>query len=156
MNGLIQFKFLFSVIVIFVLSIAYIPAIEGQEDESIKLKYAQVIVRDSNGNLVTYLETTRITIVEGFRVMDVINYNSTKIISSEINQIDGIPHEIITFEPIPPSYDTDGTRGVTFLHEEVVLDGFSIVGGAWFQHNGFFLEPDDKITVIWTALKPLE
>ena len=153
MNLLIQFKFLFSVIVIFVLSIAYIPAIEGQEDESIRLKYAQVIVRDSDGNLVTYLETTRIMMVEGFRITDIINHNSTKIISSEINQIDGIPHEIIIFERNPPTGDYLVTRGITYLNSIIILT--TITGYALFPNNGYFLEPDDELTVIWTAIRSL-
>jgi len=155
MNLLIQFKFLFSVIVIFVLSIAYIPSIEGQEeDESIRLKYAQVIVRDSDGNLVTYLETTRIIMVEGFRVTDIINHNSTRIISSEINQIHGTPHEIITFERNqPPTEDHLVTRGITFLNKIIILN--TITGYALFPNNGYFLEPTDKLTVIWTAIRPI-
>ncbi len=154
MNLLIQFKFLFSVIVIFVLSIAYIPSIEGQEeDESIRLKYAQVIVRDSDGNLVTYLETTRIIMVEGFRVTDIINHNSTRIIGSEINQIEGIPHEIITFERNPPTEDHLVTRGITYLNKIIILN--TITGYAFFPNNGYFLEPTDKLTVIWTAIRPI-
>jgi len=155
MNLLIQFKFLFSVIVIFVLSIAYIPSIEGQEDdESIRLKYAQVIVRDSDGNLVTYLETTRIIMMEGFQITDVINQNSTRIISSEINQIEGIPHEIITFERNQqPTEDHLVTRGITHLNKIIILN--TITGYALFPNNGYFLEPTDKLTVIWTAIRPI-
>lgn len=153
MNLLTQFKFLFFVILISVLGITCIPTIQGQneDDEVISIKYAQVIVRDSDGNLVTYLESTRITMVEGFQIMDVINQNSTKIISSEINQVNDISQEIITFERNPPTDDHLVTRGKTYLNSIIILN--TITGYALFPNNGYFLEPEDELTVIWTAIR---
>lgn len=137
-----------------IISIIFIPSAEGQiEQESIFLKYAQLTVRDSNGNLVTYLETTRIMMVEGFRVQDIIYDNSTRIISSEIIQGDGKPQEIITFERHPPTEDHLVTRGITYLNSIIILN--TITGYALFPNNAYFLEPDDELTVRWTAIRNL-
>ena len=128
---------------------------EGQEDKSTNMIYAQTIVRDSEGRLVTYLETTRIHVVDSRFIEKTINDNRTIIINSESTEADDKLGKIVTFQPKPLSYDTEGTRGVTFLGE-VVLDRIFINLGAWFQNDGYFLEPDDKLTVIWTAIRNLE
>jgi len=129
---------------------------EGQEDKSPNMIYAQTIVRDSEGRLVTYLETTRIHVVDSRFIEKIINDNRTIIINSESIEADDKLGKIVTFQPKPLSYDTEGTRGVTFLGE-VVLDRIFInLVGAWFENDGYFLEPDDKLTVIWTAIRNLE
>ena len=129
---------------------------EGQEDKSPNMIYAPTIVRNSEGRLVTYLETTRIHVVDSRFIEKIINDNRTIIINSEITEADDKLGKIVTFEPKPPSYDTEGTRSVTFLGE-VVLDRIFInLVGAWFENDGYFLEPDDKLTVIWTAIRNLE
>jgi len=149
-------RLLFFILTIFVSSQLYLMSAEGQEDKSPNMIYAQTIVRDSEGRLVTYLETTRIHVVDSRFIEKIINDNRTIIINSEITEADDKLGKIVTFEPKPPSYDTEGTRSVTFLGE-VVLDRIFInLVGAWFENDGYFLEPDDKLTVIWTAIRNLE
>jgi len=148
-------RLLFFILTIFVSSQLYLMSAEGQEDKSTNMIYAQTIVRDSEGRLVTYLETTRIHVVDSRFIEKTINDNRTIIINSESTEADDKLGKIVTFQPKPLSYDTEGTRGVTFLGE-VVSDRIFIKLGAWFLNDGYFLEPDDKLTVIWTAIRNLE
>lgn len=148
-------KFLVFAFIIFVSSQLYIVSAEGQADESLDVTYAQTIVRDSEGILVTYLETSRINVVDSSFVEKIINDDTTRIINSETIDSDNKHSSIVIFQPKPPSYDTEGTRGITFLGE-IILDKVFINLGAWFQNDGYFLEPDDNLTVIWTAIKSLD
>ena len=147
-------RLLFFVLTIFVSSQLYLISAEGQEDESPNIIYAQTIVRDSEGILVTYLETTRIHVVDSRNVEKMINDNRTIIINSEITEKDEKLSEMVTFEAKLPSYENEGTRSFTFLGE-IFLDRI-INFGVSFQSDGYFLEPDDKLTVIWTAIRNLE
>jgi len=148
-------RLLFFVLTIFVSSQLYFISAEGQEDKSPNMIYAQTILRDSEGRLVTYLETTRIHVEDSRFIEKTINDNRTVIINSEIIKTDDKLGKIVTFEPKPPSYNTEGTRGVTYLGE-IAWDRIFTNIGAWFQNDGYFLEPDDKLTVIWTAIMNLE
>jgi len=66
-------------------------------DESISIEYAQLVVRDSDGTLVTYLETSRIREIDSKRIDESINSDSTKIINSEEVKAYGILQERIIF-----------------------------------------------------------
>lgn len=138
--------------IVFAASQFYLMTVEAQDDKSLDMIYAQTIVRDSEGKLVTYLETNRIHVVDSKFIEKTINDRTTTIISSEITEADNSLGEIITFQPKPLSYDTEGTRGLTFLGEIIFDKVFSNIG-AWFQNDGYFLEPDDDLTVIWTAIR---
>ena len=84
-------------------------------DESISIEYAQLVVRDSDGTLVTYLETSRISEIDSKRIDESINSDSTKIINSEEVKAYGILQERIIFETEPILYPTESQRGVTIL-----------------------------------------
>ena len=140
--------------VIPVLCLVSFTTLEGQEmDESISIEYAQLVVRDSDGTLVTYLETSRIREIDSKRIDESINSDSTKIINSEEVKAYGILQERIIFETEPILYPTESQRGVTILG--IIKSGIGLIG-ATFMNDGYFHLEDDKITVIWTALKPLE
>jgi len=84
-----------------------------------------------------------------------INDKATKIINSKVIEEDGTVIEIMSFERKPPSYDTEGTRGLTILGDVVL--GMKVVNlAALFQNEGYFLESDDKLTLVWTVIRTLE
>ena len=144
-------KFFIFAIVIPVLFLASFTSLDAQEKgKSITMEYAQLIVRDSEGTLVTYLETPRIREWSSNRIQESINSNATRIINSEKTLIEGVLYERIIFEKEPYLYPTESQRGVTIL-------GVSRMGvqsiAATFQNDGHYQLPEDKVTVIWTALK---
>ena len=149
-------KFLVPVITIFLMSLVIVSLVEGQtQEKSTSVLYAQTIVRDAEGNLVAYLETTRMNFVDFEQVDRLINDKATKIINSKVIEEDGTVIEIMSFERKPPSYDTEGTRGLTILGD-VVLGMKGVNVAAWFQNEGYFLESDDKLTLVWTVIRTLE
>ena len=147
-------KFFIYGIVIPVLCIVSFTTLDAQEKgKSITIEYAQLIVRDSEGSLVTYLETQRIREWSSNRIEDSINSDSTKIINSEKTVIDGVLYERIIFEKEPFLYPTESQRGVTILGS--FRNGVTSIA-ATFMNDGHFQLPEDHVTVIWTALKSLE
>ncbi len=151
-------KLQFRLVILLIFSIGFYPSYIFQaqaenNSESYNLISAQTIVRDSEGRLVTYLETSRIHMVSSNLVQKIINENSTQILNSEIIEINGKIHEKIIFQPKQLTYDTEGTRGINILG---VMSYDRILVAAEFQNEGYFLEPDDKLSVIWTATKLMQ
>jgi len=147
-------KFFSYAIAILMLYLVSFTTLEAQEKEkSISIEYAQLVVRDSEGILVTYLETPRIRELNSNRIEESINSDSTKIINSEKIMIEGVLFERIIFEKEPILYPTESQRGVTVLGN--VNSGIGRIA-ATFMNEGYFQLPDDQVTVIWTAVKSLQ
>lgn len=143
----------FILIIIIFISVFPIISIKAQNDNnSIQIIYAQTFVKNAEDNLVSYMESDRIKIVNVERVIRLINDESTKIIDSKIIEVNDQRHELLTFERAPVFYFPELTQGVTFLAEDE--PGIRI--GAYFQNDGYHLAPDDKVTAIWTVIMPLE
>ena len=145
-------KLVFFLVLTFLLGITFVLSANAQKDDSVRIIFAQLIVRDSDDNLIAYLESSDIRQWDEEIIEQSINSDSTKIISLEQISIDGILYEKIVFEKEPIPYLTESQRGVTFLG--IIKAGIGHPGAS-FMNDGYFHLEDDKITSIWTALMPL-
>jgi len=134
-----------------VLFLVSFTTIEAQEEKTTKIKYAQLVVRDSEGTLVTYLETSHIRQWSSERIENSINSDSTRIINSEkfLHSKAWLPFERIIFEKEPHLYITESQRGVTILGNSVYRIAAS------FMNEGHFQLPEDHVTVFWSAIRSI-
>jgi len=145
---------IFSIIGIFASSAILIASAQEQEkdDNDISFIYAQSIVRNADGQLVSYLETFRIGIIEPQRLNNVadyeLNFGEKEYV---ITEIEGIPHQWIKFNR-PATFDSKTVRAVTSLG--AVEDGQDVTF-AVFTHDGYNLDAGDELTVRWTIARPV-
>lgn len=111
--------------------------------------FAQVEVRDSNDNLVAYLEATKITVLDLGKLSQLLD-QSSRIQKSTIT-LDGKNYELIK-----------GTGVVvhsspTVVSKNVILNN---LGGSSqvlveADHDGYPVVTGDKVTTTWTIIRPL-
>ena len=149
--GYDKLSIVFFLTIIFLLGITFVSSSYAQNDESVRIIFGQLIVRDSNDNLIAYLESSDIRNWDDELIEK--SMADAKIISSEKTSIEGRLYEKIIFEKRPIPYVTESQRGVTILG----VIGYGVGHfGASFMNDGYFHLEDDKITAIWTALRLLE
>ena len=146
---------IFSAVTVFVLSTVLIAFAQESEsdDNGIRFLYAQSVVRNSNGQLISYLETFRINLIDP----DGIN----RIASHEVNsgekefvvtEIDGKPHQWIKINR-SITFDAKTVRATTILGD--LIDG-KIVPFALFFNDGYNIDAGDELTFRWTVARPVQ
>ncbi|MGI0027935.1 MAG: hypothetical protein ACREAD_08870 [Nitrosopumilaceae archaeon] len=145
-----------TVLVIFVLIVVCMVPIESSYGESIasdiaKNKvyiFAQIQVTNSDGQLVAYLESKKITVVDLDNLNQLLDQNSGGIQKSIIT-VDGQKYEMI--------------KGIGVLvHKVPTVVSKNIIfsqGGiskilVWADHDGYSVIPGDKVTTTWTIIRP--
>jgi len=141
-----------SIIGIFASSAIIIASAQEQEDDGIRFIYAQSIIRNSDGQLVSYLETFRINLLDPQRVSNVADYE-LNVGEREfvLTEIDGIPHQWIKINR-PTTFESKTVRSMTILGDEI--DGVN-VPFAIFSNDGYNIDAGDELTVRWTVAKPV-
>ncbi len=111
--------------------------------------YMQAEIHDSNGNLVGYLESARVRILDETQLNQLIDANAGVFHKSVIS-INGQQFEMIKASPT-----------ITHTSATIVSQNFiSVEDGkrsqilALANHDGYPVVAGDKVTVYWTILRP--
>lgn len=142
--------------VLVLMAVCMIP-IESSYGESIESHlaknklyiFAQIHVTNSDGQLVAYLESKKITILDLDKLNQLLDQNSGGIQKSIIT-IDGKKYEMI--------------KGIgVFVHKVPTVVSKSIISNTqgsssqmlvWADHDGYPVIPGDKVTTTWTIIRP--
>jgi uncharacterized protein YxjI len=147
-------KIVLAVLVLLAVSMIPIESSYGQSVESQLAKskfyiYAQIKVQNSDGQLVAYLESKKITIFDSYTLNRLLDQNSSKIVKSIIT-VDGQKYEMI--------------KGVgvivhttpTVVSKSIITNnqGNSVSNLVWADHDGYPVVAGDKVTTTWTIIRP--
>lgn len=142
--------------VLVLIAVCMIP-IENSYGESIESNiaknkiyiYAQIQVTNSDGQLVAYLESKKITILYLDKLNQLLDQNAGGIKKSII-AIDGKKYEMI--------------KGVgVYVHKTPTVVSKSIISNTqgslsqmliWADHDGYPVIAGDKVTTTWTIIRP--
>ncbi|CUR50893.1 exported protein of unknown function [Nitrosotalea devaniterrae] len=111
--------------------------------------FVQVLVRNSDDQLIAYQETSKITIFDLAKLNQLLDQSSGKIDKSIIT-LDGKKYDLIKgTSVISPSSSTVVSKNIIANN----LEGSSqILVEA--DHDGYPIIPGDKVTAIWTIIRP--
>ena len=145
---------IFSAVTVFALSTVLIAfAQTPADDNGIRFIYAQSIVRNSEGQLISYLETFRIDLIAPDRVNSVASY---EVNSGEkefvVTEIDGKQYQWIKINR-PIKFDAKTVRSLTFLGD--IIDG-QAVPFVVFTNDGYNIDAGDELIVRWTVARPVQ
>ena len=110
--------------------------------------YAQVEVHDSSGNLVSYLETSRVTVIDPARFNQLIDQNMNLFKSTIIN-VGGQNIEILKVN------DTVVHHSPTIVSQNLISVNTSNGGEVLVtaNHDGYPVVTGDKVTTYWTIIR---
>jgi hypothetical protein len=120
----------------------------GPSQQAVLGIYAQIIVHDSSGNLVAYLETPRVTIYHPDQLNDQINSNIGMFQRNMIN-VGGQNLEILQVNN-------------TVVHQTPTIVSLNLISTktsygnetlAAADHDGYPVVPGDKVTTYWTIIR---
>jgi hypothetical protein len=112
--------------------------------------YAQVVVQDSSGKLVSYLETSRVTILNTSQFNQLIDQNINQFQASQIN-ISGQPVQMLkAIESIVHSTQTIISQNLITLNTPSGSQDL-----VYAAHDGYPVVPGDKVTTYWTIIRVL-
>jgi hypothetical protein len=135
------------------LSTLFAYAQSSADEDGIRFVYAQSIIRNAHGQLISYLETFRIGLNDPERLNSVasyeVNFGKKEFVETEI---DGIPHQWIKVDR-PSTFDAKTVRSTTILGD--VIDG-KPVAFASFANDGYNIDAGDVLTVRWTIARPVQ
>ena len=136
----IQMKFF--VIGIIILSVLVIPVAFA---ESTPYIFVQIIHRDSDGNLLAYLQSDKMTSVDLPALNFLLDHESS-LKQDPIYEIDGKKHQVITRQFVE-TYDSQNLLAST----ELLVDMNNIeVMTVRFIHDGFRIISGDTVTTVWS------
>ena len=110
--------------------------------------FVQVTLRNSDGNLVTYMESNKLIDVNEKIINDSLNQfsSSTEIPIFELNDT---KFQVFIIETIT---EFDSTTMFANAHYYVTIEE-RIYSGAQFSFDSFLTSPGDEATVVWTIAK---
>ena len=112
--------------------------------------FVQIKVQDSDGNLVSYLEATRITVVDAVKLNLLLDQNSPVFTKSFVT------NGAQKFEVIKAN-DTVVHQSATIVSQNMI----SVTNGqhsevlASADHDGYPVVKGDKVTAYWTIIRPV-
>lgn len=112
--------------------------------------FVQTIIRNSDGTLVVYLESTKFSDLNVPALELVLDYEASSGNDSVIT-IDGQQYQIIR-RVQSQSFDSDGLVASTVLSYNI--DGKPLLL-ARFAHDGYPTIPGDNIESMWTFIRPI-
>lgn len=145
MNKIIFFGFIF---LLFPLSTSF-GTIQTFNDNAIFV-FVQTTVRNSDGTLVVYLESTKFTDFNLSALESFLDYEATRGNDPTVT-IDGQQYQIIQ-RAQSQSFDSEGLVASTILYDNV--DGKPVIL-ARFAHDGYPTIPGDTMESIWTFVRPI-
>lgn len=143
-----------SAVTVFALSTILIAFAQTPADnDGIRFIYAQSIIRNAQGQLISYLETFRINLIAPDRINSVasyeVNFGKKEFV---VTEIDGIKHQWIKIDR-PAKFDAKTVRSTTILGD--VKDG-KTVSFAAFANDGYNIDAGDELIVRWTVARPVQ
>ena len=160
-------KIIFPVLVLLII-IPIMSTITAQEDVKMSLisksvteisqkdvlsfyAFVQIIHRDSDGNLLAYIESDDMQDIDKDSIIELINYESSQG-NDPIYQVNANTIEVITRQQISQvetiSLSTDSKLVSNFLDE----DGKEIIT-LRFTHDGYMAFPGDTVITYWNFVK---
>ena len=132
----------FYVISIIILSVIAIPVAFA---ESTPYIFVQVIHRDSDGNLLAYLQSDKMNSIDLPALNFLLDHESS-LKQDPIYEIDGKKHQVITRQFVE-TYDSQNLLAST----ELLVDMNNIeVMTVRFIHDGFRVTSGDTVTTVWS------
>jgi len=136
----IQMKFF--VITIIILSVFAVPVAFA---ESTPYIFVQIIHRDSDGNLLAYLQSDKMNSIDLPALNFLLDHESS-LKQDPIYEIDGKKHQVITRQFVE-TYDSQNILGNT----QLLVDMNNIeVMTVQFIHDGFRVASGDTVTTVWS------
>ena len=137
----------FFVIGIIILSVLIIPAASAESDPYI---FVQIVHRDSNGNLLAYLQSDRMNIID----LSALNYlldQESSLKQDPIYDVDGKKLQVITRQFVE-TVDSQGLLASTRLMVDV--NNIEVMT-VQFTHDGFRITSGDTITTVWSFARSI-
>ncbi|MGI0088437.1 MAG: hypothetical protein ACREBI_10860 [Nitrosotalea sp.] len=110
--------------------------------------YAQIVVHDSTGNLVSYLETDRVKIVDPETFSQLINSN-INLFQRSLTSVGG--HEIEILKVNDSIVHASPTIVSLNLVSETTPNGKQ--NFVFADHDGYPVVPGDRVTTYWTIIR---
>jgi len=145
MNRLVLFSFAF---LVFPLSNVF-GATQTNIGDDIFV-FVQSTVRNSDGSLVVYLESTKFSDLNMPSLKSFLDFETTRGHDPVIT-INGEHYQVIRREQ-SQSFDSPGLVASTILSDNI--DGKSVLL-ARFAHDGYSVNPGDTLESIWTFVRPV-
>ncbi|SHO42894.1 exported hypothetical protein [Nitrosotalea sinensis] len=136
-------------VVLLVVSVCMaMPAISYAETPNVII-FVQIKVRDSSGNLVSYIESTKITLVNANTLGKLLDQDSPYI-AKTFMQSEGQKFEVIKIN------DTITQPSQTVVSQNIVsaTDGKSSKVVLVAEHDGYPVVKGDVTTAYWTIIRP--
>ena len=137
----------FFVIGIIILSVLIIPAASAESDPYI---FVQIVHRDSNGNLLAYLQSDRMNIID----LSALNYlldQESSLKQDPIYDVDGKKLQVITRQFVE-TVDSQGLLASTRLMVDV--NNIEVMT-VQFTHDGFRITSGDTVTTVWSFARSI-
>ena len=112
--------------------------------------FIQTTVRNSDGTIVVYLESTKFTNLNLPALESFLDYEASRG-NDPIITIDGEKYQVIR-RVQSQSFDSVGLVGSTMLSDNV--DGKPVIL-ARFPHDGYTTAPGDTLESMWTFVRPV-
>ena len=137
---------IFSIIIFSVFSSEAFAQISQPED--IFLIFLQVTLRNSDGALITYMESGKFSHVDSKIINDSLDYISS---STEIPifQLNNIKFQVFIIEVVD---EFDSNTMYARANYDVTI-GEQTYSAARFQFDSFLTSPGDKVTSVWTIAR---
>ena len=110
--------------------------------------FVQVTLRNSDGNLVTYMESNKLIDVNEKIINDSLNQFSSSM-EIPIFELNDTKFQVFIIETIT---ELDSTTMFANAHYYVTIEE-RIYSGAQFSFDSFLTSPGDEATVVWTIAK---
>ena len=138
---------IFSIIIFSVFSseaFAQIP----QPEDNIFLIFLQVTLRNSDGDLITYMESSKFSHVDNKIINDSLDYISS-CTEIPIFQLNDIKFQVFIIE-VTDEFDSNRMYARASYDVTVSEQTYS---AARFQFDSFLTSPGDKVTSVWTIAR---
>lgn len=110
--------------------------------------YAQIVVRDSSGSLVSYLETSRVTVADPARFNQLIDQNMGEFASSMI-AVGGQGLQILKAnETVVHTYPTIVSQNLISMKTASGIENLVAA-----NHDGYAVLKGDRVTTYWTIIR---
>ena len=139
---------LFIIAILVIIPIFIIPGFAQTPSDTLIL--VETILRDSNEHLITKLEITKISYIDQVMLEDFLDKESSP--NDPIRIIEGQKMQIIERAII---LDFNSNDVITNLRFSTYLDDEQIILLVGLVHDGFPVTNGDKLTQIWTFIRPL-
>ncbi len=138
---------IFSIIVFSAFSSEAFAQIPQPEDD-IFFMFVQVTLRNSDGNLVTYMESNKLFDIDKKIINDSLDHFSSSM-EIPIFELNDTKFQVFIIESMT---EFDSSTMFTNAYYNVTIDD-RIYSAARFQFDSFLTSPGDEVTAVWTIAR---